>query len=526
MVAVLCASGATAAAPRVARADTPPPPNWTFSTSSANVVPGPGDSSIEDADGYLFATDTPGELCPGVNAFVGDAQSLGLYHGIAGSAGPLVVDLSAYYPDFQCTEGVSQSTIDDLIANPADYYVQVDSASYPDGAIRGQLVFVPPTVFFDVLAWLCPTGMSFPASDKQIFKSCGSMSIPGQDFSAEPGFTALGYAGMFPWDVRAQGPGGYDEHLADAALNAGGFCDPSQLTCSFGSLPFTFFNIPPGPTTADISVVPTGMKLAYTHAVIENEPDITITYGPGGHVAFDLTGAYNAYPIIRYYFTGSPKLAPPAELPPVVHLGQDAVSANGAIALDLQYGATEMGSGPVSYALQVAIDGGSFKGVTSTSRPVATVRELPGHSYQFRVQATNGFGVKSSWVEGSVVQLDAIQDTDPAISYSAFDDPWVAGSSKGALGGTTTSSGDPFGNAVLSTDAVEIGVVMPREPGGGHASVRFGFFAGDTFDLSASTWQPRQVIAVWDFGELGTQEVQVQPQGDGRIDIDEFIVLR
>jgi len=524
-VALLSASAATAGGvgARIAYADAPPPPRWTYDLSSNNVVPGPGDPSIDDSRGFLREGDTPGELCPGLN-LPSDATSIGIYHAAAGATGLLIVDLSAYIGEFQCTDDVPQVTIDDLVANPADYYIQVDSDSYPDGATRGQLAIVVPTVYMDVLAWLCPTGMSFPATDKMIDKSCGAISVPGQDFPGQLGFTATDYAGMFPWDVRVQGPAGYDRHLADATEDAGGTCDPSTLICRYGSLPFTFFNLQPGPTTVDMSAVPTGMRLAYTHAVIENEPDIAVTYGPGGHVAFDLTGAYNAVPIVRYYFTGSPKLAPPAELPPVVHLSQAPVSANGPIALTVQYGATEMGNGPVSYALQVATDGGSFKGLASGSKPVATVRELPGYSYQFRVQATDAFGVKSGWVAGETVQLDAIQDTDPAVQYFAYDPAWQTGSTKGALGGTTTWTSDGSADAQLSIDAIEIGVVMPLEPSGGHATVQLGF-QSQTVDLSASSWQPRQVVALQDFGGLGTQQVHIQPRGDGRIDLDEVIVL-
>ena len=524
-VALLCASVATVGGvgARTARADTLPPPSWTYDLSSNNVVPGPGDPSVEDGQGYLSESDTPGELCPGLNG-PSDATSVGIYHAAAGATGPLVVDLSAYIGEYQCTQDVPQATIDDLVANPADYYVQVDSDSYPDGAIRGQLAIVVPTIYLDALAWLCPTGMSFPATDRMIDKNCGAISIPGQDFPGSLGFTSTDYAGMFPWDVRVQGPAGYDRHLADATEDAGGTCDPSTLICRYGSLPFTFFDLQPGPTTVDMGAVPTGMKLAYTHAVIENEPDIAVTYGPGGHVAFDLTGAYNAVPIVRYYFTGSPKLAPPAELPPVVDLAKEPVSANGAIALTIQYGAVEMGNGSVSYALQVATDGGSFKGVASGSKAFATVRELPGHRYQFRVQATDSFGVKSAWVAGETAQLDAIQDTDAAVQYSAFDPPWQTGSTKGALDGTTTWTSDPQADAQLSIDAAEIGVVMPLEPSGGHATVRFGF-QSETVDLSASSWQPRQVVAVQDFGGLGTQDVHIQPRGDGRVDFDEVIVL-
>jgi hypothetical protein len=522
IVAVLCATAAGIAAPRVTRA-APPPPNWTYQLSANNVVPGPGDPSLEDTEGFLGASDTPGELCPGLDLPF-DTTSIGIYHAAAGATGPLVVDLSGYLPEFQCIEDVPQDVIDDLVANPADYYVQVDSESYPDGATRGQLAIELPTIYMDVLAFLCPTGTSFPVSDKTLAGKCGSMSLPGQDFGPSAGYTSIGYAGTFPWDVHVQGPAGFDQTLADAELNAGGSCDPDKLICSYGSLPFSFFNLQPGPTTVDVSSVPTGMKLAYTSVEIDGASGIGVTTGAGGNVAFDLTGEYNATPIVRYYFTGSAKLAVPGELAPTVDLTQDAVSANGAIALGLQYGATTIGNGPVSYAVQVSTDGGSFKAAASSSKPLTTVRELPGHSYQFRVQATNSVGAKSPWATGDLVHLDAIQDTDPSIVYGVDIDGWHTASTKGALGGTTTWASD-YSSAELTTDAIQVGVVMPLEPGGGDAFIRFSPYDAQGVNLAAGSWQPRQVVAIHSYGGLGTQTIDVNAQSDGRIDLDEFIVL-
>jgi hypothetical protein len=500
-----------------------PPPSWTFDLSANNVVPGPGDSSLEDSQGYLSASDTPGELCPAFDVPF-DATGAGIYQASAGSTGPLVVDLSSYLGDYQCAEDVPQATIDDLAANPADYYVQISSDSFPDGATRGQLAIVVPTIYMDALAFFCPTGTTFPASDKTLAKQCGAMSIPGQDFAPEPGYTSVDYAGTFPWDVEVQGPAGYDAHLADAALNAGGFCTPDTLTCNLGSLPFTFFDLQPGPTTVDVSAVPAGMKLAYAHATIEGRPDIAVTYGAGGHVSFDMTDVFDGTPIVRYYFTGSAKVAPPSELPPVAHLAQAPVASSGAVALGLTYGASTLGSGSVSYAVQVSTDGGTFKAAAAGPKPLATVSELPGHSYQFRVQATNTFGVKSAWVAGDTLHLDAIQDTDAQIQYSADEDGWRTASSKGALGGTTTWANDSTADASLSIDAAEIAIVMPHEPGGGTGSVGFN---GDyrSVALSAGSWQPRQVVALRDFGGVGTQQVDIRPSGDGRVDLDEIVIL-
>ena len=156
---------------------------------------------------------------------------------------------------------------------------------------------------------------------------------------------------------------------------------------------------------------------------------------------------------------------------------------------------------------------------------LATASVVPGHDYQFRVQATNAFGVKSAWVAGDPVRLDAYQDTDASIQYTAYGDGWQTGASKGALGGSTTWANDSSADALLSVEARQVGIVMPREPSGGHAFIQLGY-SGTEVDLAAGSWQPRQMVAIQDFGGVGTQQIDIRSEGDGRIDLDEIVVLR
>ena len=117
----------------------------TFSTtlSGAEEVPGPGDPNGKGwitLDVYLSGT-----ICyeGKVQAIAGVAAAH-IHEAPAGSAGPVVVDLR---PDLAERTGnkasycvtTSPSIAADIIANPTDYYVNVHNATYPAGAIRGQL---------------------------------------------------------------------------------------------------------------------------------------------------------------------------------------------------------------------------------------------------------------------------------------------------------------------------------------------------------------------------------------------------
>ena len=60
----------------------------------------------------------------------------------ATTTGGVVVDLMPPLPDptsVGCTNNVLEETIDAILADPAGHYVNVHNATYPRGAVRGQL---------------------------------------------------------------------------------------------------------------------------------------------------------------------------------------------------------------------------------------------------------------------------------------------------------------------------------------------------------------------------------------------------
>ncbi|CAN5838850.1 hypothetical protein BH23ACT12_BH23ACT12_08910 [soil metagenome] len=66
-----------------------------------------------------------------------------IHSGEEGEAGPVLVNLE--YPEGeddgadQCVDGVSESDLEDISEEPANFYLNVHSQQYPDGAGRGQL---------------------------------------------------------------------------------------------------------------------------------------------------------------------------------------------------------------------------------------------------------------------------------------------------------------------------------------------------------------------------------------------------
>lgn len=112
------------------------------------VVPGPGEANVFTPL-FIDVMNDGTTLCsflfyPGQ----GTPTTADIHHAGAGSTGPAVLTLPPF-TDGQgsdgCVGGQDPSLLADIKANPADYYVNIASDTFPDGALRGQLA---PHPFF------------------------------------------------------------------------------------------------------------------------------------------------------------------------------------------------------------------------------------------------------------------------------------------------------------------------------------------------------------------------------------------
>jgi hypothetical protein len=71
-------------------------------------------------------------------AKIDKASAAHIHKGVAGKAGPVVVPLGGAYKAKGCTKAASK-LIGTIEEHPSAYYVNVHTAKYPNGAIRGNL---------------------------------------------------------------------------------------------------------------------------------------------------------------------------------------------------------------------------------------------------------------------------------------------------------------------------------------------------------------------------------------------------
>ena len=106
--------------------------------TAAAEVPGPGKGA---GTATLTFDSDKGQVCYMVMASGTDTPTMAHIHkGAAGVAGGVVVALAP--PATGMSEGCAPLAADvlaDIVAHPANYYVNVHTAAFPAGAMRGQL---------------------------------------------------------------------------------------------------------------------------------------------------------------------------------------------------------------------------------------------------------------------------------------------------------------------------------------------------------------------------------------------------
>lgn len=115
----------------------------------AQEVPGPGaPDGIGGAE--LLVDPDAGTVCwiawwQGI----GDVTAAHIHAGALGAAGAAVVTLTSPYEE-GCVDSLDGPTLQAIVDAPADYYVNLHTADYPAGALRGQLYRQPVQLFFEL----------------------------------------------------------------------------------------------------------------------------------------------------------------------------------------------------------------------------------------------------------------------------------------------------------------------------------------------------------------------------------------
>ena len=117
----------------------------TLSGGATETPPGDPDGS---GTASLTIDPDSGKVCWNISVSnIADATQSHIHLGAAGVSGDVVVplDVDGFSGSTQgCVEGQDKALLAKIIANPAGYYVNVHTADYKPGAVRGQLAAAAP----------------------------------------------------------------------------------------------------------------------------------------------------------------------------------------------------------------------------------------------------------------------------------------------------------------------------------------------------------------------------------------------
>jgi hypothetical protein len=222
----------------------------------------------------------------------------------------------------------------------------------------------------------------------------------------------------------------------------------------------------------------------------------------------------------------------PTVQPPEQSFSSGATLGTSTVPVKLNWSATDAQSGVSQYRLQQSTNGGSYANVSLSQATTTSIsRSLsPGNAYGFRVQAQDGAGNWSDWVQGPEFVVDAHQESANTVTYGGT---WAQQTSASAYGGTLKYAQTNGASARFDFTGRSVAWVATKGPDRGKVEVWVDDVKIKTTDLYSSTEQPRKVVFSGHWVEPGAHTVEVRALGTKnsssagtRVDVDAFVVLR
>lgn len=216
----------------------------------------------------------------------------------------------------------------------------------------------------------------------------------------------------------------------------------------------------------------------------------------------------------------------PDAQPPVVALGQRSIAGGTidphTIRVRLRWAATDAGSGVGSVTLQERRDSGSWRTITPPDATGTTVRALEaGHTYAWRIRATDARGNRSAWSEWPVTAPRVRQETASTLTWTGR---WRTVTASGASAGTSRWTSGAGRRVSTDFTGAAVAWVGRRQPGGGSADVWIDGSRVGTVDTGgAGTYRVILFRSSW--ASPGRHRLELRTVGDGPVDVDAVVVL-
>lgn len=232
--------------------------------------------------------------------------------------------------------------------------------------------------------------------------------------------------------------------------------------------------------------------------------------------------------VVARYFGGNDATAPRVNAPTQGFLAGSALGTTN-VPVRISWSAADAEGAVTGYGLQRSVDGGDYRDVRLRTPSTKTVTQalLPGHSYRYRVRATDDNGNRSVWKYGTRFAVEAHQETGAGITYAGT---WKSQSVASAYGGTLRYASSAGSTAELAFTGRDVAWVAPKGPTRGKAEVYLDDRKVAKVDLFSATAQARRVVFTTKGLDPSTgHTLRIETLGTAgrpRVDVDAFVVLR
>ena len=203
-------------------------------------------------------------------------------------------------------------------------------------------------------------------------------------------------------------------------------------------------------------------------------------------------------------------------------------SLTATVPVKLSWSGADAESGVAKYKLEQNVDGVGWELITSSTLSTSVTRALlAGHSYQFRVTATNGVGIDSLPAASSKFEPFLYQQTASNVSYSGS---WTAVTSSSYSGGSARYASVAGRSATVTvTNARSIAFVSTKATSRGSFKVYIDGVLKKTISPHATSTKYRQILYQYSWSTSGTHKMKivvVGTAGHPRVDVDAFVALK
>jgi hypothetical protein len=218
----------------------------------------------------------------------------------------------------------------------------------------------------------------------------------------------------------------------------------------------------------------------------------------------------------------------PTTTTPTVSLEQGGVlGTSGTVPIVVRWTSTDTGSGIASQTLWTSVDGGTWGSPVTVLGNSARRSMTPGHSYRFRVQATDRAGHAGNMAVSASRRVVIYQDSSSAIAWTTR---WTVVRSTAYSGGSAryaTIAGERA--RWTPPTGIAFAWVARRSATSGVADVYVDGTRVTSCDLRSSSTLYRRLVVARAFSPSVAHKVDVRVRGTSgrpRVDVDAFVLLR